>query len=153
MHEERRGEQVAQIAEARHDAREAIGLGDDIEELDLQQIAGLRAFDVDRAGERMDAARRELRDVRRRRGPRKEAIEPVTGFEPDLLALGHLDDRRNVRVPTVVPGPGFVDQLPAAIDLDGYHGLPRCSYELSVRRCNPTASDTAPAHRHSRGAG
>jgi len=40
VHEERRGEEVAQEAEPRDDRREGVRLGQDVEELDLQNVAG-----------------------------------------------------------------------------------------------------------------
>ena len=39
-----------------HDRAERVRLREDVDELDLQHVAGLRALDEDRAGERMDGA-------------------------------------------------------------------------------------------------
>ena len=117
--EKGRGHDVAQEAEARHDGREGPPLGNDVEELDLQQIARAGALDQDRPREGMNHAQRQGREVGHGGARRHVAIHRVAGLEHDLLALVHLDRRGDVGMPAVVPGPRLIGEMPAPVDLDG----------------------------------
>ena len=68
VHQEGRGEEIAQEAEARHDHGEAAVGRNDLLDLHGQQIARLRALDVHRASQRMDAAHLDAGEIRRRGG-------------------------------------------------------------------------------------
>jgi hypothetical protein len=108
VHEERLGHHVAQEAEARHDRAERGGLRDDVGELDLQHIAGLRALDEDGASERMDRTGVERGEVGDRCGWGDLAVERVAGLQGDFLAFADLGGRGNVGVVAVVAAVRFV---------------------------------------------
>ncbi len=121
MDQERRREHVAQEAEPRHDRRERVGLGRDVEELDLEDVAGLRALDEDRTGERMNRARFHLGHIGLGGAGPQLAVDTIARRQDDLFALVHGDERRNVRVKPVVTGRRLISQSLAAVDLDAFH--------------------------------
>jgi hypothetical protein len=124
MHQKRLGHHVAQKAEARHDRAERNRLRDDVGELDLQQIAGHRSLDKDRAGQRMHRTGVEAGEIGDRCPRRDLAVERVAGFERDLLAFAHLGHGCDIRVIAVVPNMRLVSEPPVAIDPDRMHGVP-----------------------------
>jgi hypothetical protein len=118
VHEIGRRVEIAQEAQPREDAGEGVRLRQDVDELDLEQIARPGALDQHRSRDRMDGAA-----VHRGHGLRGHAgpelpVAAVACLEQHLLAFALLEDGRDVRVPPVVPGPGLVAQPPAPVDLD-----------------------------------
>ena len=98
----RLGEVIPQESEPGHDEREPARRGVDRLDLDRQQVARLRALDVDRSGERMDAAHLD-REQFGRRHPRLDLpVEAVDGLHLDRGAGGDAHRRCNIRVPAVV---------------------------------------------------
>ena len=122
MHQERLGHHVAQEAEAGHDRAERGGLRDDVGELDLEDVAGLRALDEDRAGEWMDRSGVQCCQVGDGGGGRDLAVQRVEGFEGDLFAFADLDGGCDVGVVAVVAAVRLVAQVLGAVDADGLHG-------------------------------
>ena len=102
LDEVRRGEEVGQIAEARDDRSRAEVGRLVLEELHLQDVAGLRAADVERARQRMAEAEVQPADVGVRALARQLAGEAILRFEPDLLVDVDLCERLQIRMPTVV---------------------------------------------------
>ena len=103
-------------------ALKAVGCGDDVDELDLQHVAGLRALDVDRPGQRMHRAGVERGEIGDRGVGRDLAVERVAGFQRDFLALADLERGRDVGVVAVVAAARLVAERLASIDADGVHG-------------------------------
>ena len=122
MHQERLGHHVAQEAEPGHDRAEGDGLSDDVGELDLQHVAGLRALDEHRAGERMHRTGIERGKIGDRGGRRDLAIERVAGLQRDFLALADLGYLRDVGVVAVVAAVRLIAEPLASIDMDRVHG-------------------------------
>ena len=115
-HHERLGEHVAQEAESRHLHRVAVGVRDDLEDLHLEQVAGLRSLDVHRAGQRVDHVQ-VRRGHRVQRGLRAHLpVERVAGLQHDLVAGFAADDRRDVGMPPVVPRRRLLDQRLRPVD-------------------------------------
>ena len=86
------------------DAREAVGGdGADVEDVHHEQIAGLGAFDVHRAGEGMRPGEIDVAHVGRIVVVGDLAIEEVQGLEDDVLARLHPHHGGDVRMPTVHP--------------------------------------------------
>ena len=104
MRDEWRRHHIAQKAEAGHDRAECNRLRYDIEELDLDHVAGLGALDEHRTGQRMDAAGIEVRQIGDGGIRTDLSVHRVPRFQNDFLALGHFRDWRDVRVIAVVPG-------------------------------------------------
>ena len=96
--------------------------GDDVQELDLQQVAGRGALHVDGAGERVRAAG--VGVLQRFDGARARYL--VVGgrarLEHDLLTLVGLDHGRDVRVKPVVALLRLFEQRLGPVDLDLFHG-------------------------------
>ena len=127
--------------EARHDRAERGRLRDDVGELDFEDVAGLRALDEHRPGQRMHRAGVERGEVGDggRRGDL--AVERVAGFERDLLALADLDGRRDVGMVAVVAAVRLVGERLVAVDMDRAHGGP------SLIERQHRARDLARLHR------
>ncbi|GEM_PF-3870208 len=118
-------------AEPRHDRAEAGRLRDDVGEFDFEQIAGHRALDENRPGQRMhgaDLERGEIGD--RRRGP-DLPVKRIARLQRDLLAFADFDDRRDVRMVAVVAGAGLLGEALASVDTDRKHALPRSQRKMS----------------------
>ena len=122
VHQERLGHHIAQKTQARHDRAERGGLRDDVGELDLKDVAGLRALHEDRAGQGMHLARVERREVGDGGGWGDLAVERVAGLECDFFPLADLGGGRDVRMVAVVAAVGFIAEWLGAIDADGVHG-------------------------------
>src|SRR5882724_8142431 len=103
MDEVRRGVEIPQKTEPRHDRRDRVRLRQDIDELDFEEVTWLGALDEHGSGERMDGARIYSREACGRARRSQLSVECVEGFEHDLFALACLQDGRNVWVPAVVP--------------------------------------------------
>ncbi len=114
--------EVAQEAEPRHDAGERVGLGQDVDELDLEEIARARSLHQHRPGDRVDRTR--VHTGHARGGGRRPelSVHAIAGLEHDLLPLVGLEDRGDVGMPAVVAGLGLVDESLAPVDLDALHG-------------------------------
>src|SRR5262249_2525917 len=122
--EKGRGVDVAEEAEPRDDAGEGLRLRQDVDELDLEQIARPGAPHEHGSGQRVDGPRVHLGyAIRGDRWPEQLDIAAVTRLEHHLFALSDLEDRRNVGVPAIVSGLGLVDQTLAAINLDALHWI------------------------------
>src|SRR5690606_39063614 len=95
-HDERFGEDVAQEPEAGYLDGVAVAVGLDLQDLDLQQVAGLGALDVDGPGERVDDVEVGGADrLQRGLGPHL-AVERVARLHDDLVAGSHAEDGRDV---------------------------------------------------------
>jgi hypothetical protein len=118
VHLERVGKLVTQEAEPGQLDGESVPVRLDVQDLDGQQVAGLRALDVDRPGQRVDHV--QVRGGQRgRRHPRGGLpVERVPGLQHDLVTRLAEDHRRDVRVPPVVPGGRLLQQRLAAVDAD-----------------------------------
>src|SRR5262249_45325425 len=121
MDEVRRRVEIPQKAEPRHDRRDRVGLRQDIDELDFEEVARFGALDEHGAGERMDGARIYFREACGRARRSQLSVERVEGFEHDLFALARLQDGGNVRVPAVVPYLRLFAQTLAPVDFDALH--------------------------------
>ena len=119
MHNERRRHHVAQKAEAGDDRAECDRLRHDVEELDLDHVAGLGALDEYRAGQRMDAAGIEVRQVGDSGVRTDLAVDGVARFENDFVALGHFRDRRDVRMIAVVTAVRLGGERLGPVDANG----------------------------------
>ena len=104
MHDERRGHDVAEEAHARNDDAECRRLRHNVEEFDLEHVAGLRALDEDRSGQWMHQTSIKLRQIGGARVRLDLSVDGVARFQHDLLAFGHFQDRRNIGVKPIVPG-------------------------------------------------
>jgi hypothetical protein len=124
VHQERLGHDVAQEAQARDDRAEGAALGHDIEELDLQHVAGLGAPDVDGAGQGMYGARIHVREIGHRRAGRDLTVERVAAFQHDLLARADLEHGLNIGMIAVVARARLRRERLASVDANGGHGRP-----------------------------
>src|SRR6266536_3293705 len=160
-HHERVGELVAQETEPRHLDRVAVADRLDLQDLDLQQVAGLGAVDVDRPGERVDHVQVGRRHGLQSGGRPHLAVERVTRLQDHLLTGVAAHDRRDIRVPAVVPGLRLLAERLRVVDPDlvrGHWGLLRARLERRSRirgsRCcgqrSPRVSDAR--HRYMTGA-
>ena len=122
MHQERLGHHVAQEAEPWHDRTERDGLREDVNELDLQHVAWLRALDEDRAGEGMHRASVERGEVGDSGGGCDLTIERVAGLQRNLLAFADFGCGGDVGVVAVVAAVWFVAEWLATVDANGMHG-------------------------------
>ena len=102
MHQMRRRKPIPQKAEARHDDGEAFVMRDDVQDIDRQQIARLRAFDIDRPGQGMRAADAGPGQVRAGHGFAYLTVERVPGMDFRLVAALHGNHRCDVGVPAVM---------------------------------------------------
>ena len=118
LHEERFGELVAQEAEPGNLGRVAVRLGAHLENVDDEQVAGLGALHVDRAGERVEEVQVDVADLDRGGAGVELAVERVTRLDQDLVAGFAGDDWRDVGMPAVVPERGLGSQRHRAIDPD-----------------------------------
>ena len=121
VHQERLGHHVAQEAQPRHDGGEPGRLGDDVGEFDLQNIAGHRALDEHRPGQRMHRAGIEPGEIGGRGARGDLAVDPVARFQRDLFALVDFRHRDDVRMVAVVTTIRFVAQPLMSIDANRAH--------------------------------
>src|SRR4029078_5447564 len=103
---------------SRREARPAVALRNDVEVLDLEQVARLRAFHVHRAGERVRDRALELLEVLRRRLRADLQVVRVAPLDRDVLARLDLDDSRDIRMPAVVALARLLAQALLAVDGD-----------------------------------
>jgi hypothetical protein len=99
-----------------------MGLREDVEILDLEEVAGLRALDPDRPGQRVSrflVLALEIGDACRRGDL---AVARIARLEDQLLAGRDLDYGGDVGVPAIVPGMRLVLQALAAVDADFLDG-------------------------------
>src|SRR5207249_11798484 len=73
------------------------------------------------ARERVDGARFHLRRVGVGGAGAEMAVDAVARGQDDFLALGHGDERRNVRMEAIVTGLQLISQTLATVDLDALH--------------------------------
>ena len=137
MHQVGRGHDVAQEAEAGKDGAEGGRLRLDIQELDLQGIAGLGPLDVYRPGQGVHGARVEAREIRLGGTGLDLAVDRVTRLHDDLFPLAHLEHGRDVGMEPVVADMRLLRQGFAAVDADRVHG------HLSLSRIGAFDLDTA----------
>ena len=102
LDEIRVGEEVGQVAEARDDrSRPEVGRLV-LEELDFEDVAGLRAADGERACQRVAEPEVQPAGVGVRALAGQLAGEAVLRFEPDLLVDVDLRERLQIRMPAVM---------------------------------------------------
>jgi hypothetical protein len=89
----------------------------DVEQIDHQKIAGLRALDADRAGQEVHDRQVDVAHVVRRIVVLDEAAGPVDGLDDEVVARVDPFHDRNVGMPAVVDLVVFVGRL-REIDLD-----------------------------------
>jgi len=91
VHQERRIHDIAEEPEAGDAGAPGHRLGHDLEELDLEGVAGLRALDVDGAGQGMHRHDVELREIRRRLArrelPSRESRVSMTTSSPSPTSM------------------------------------------------------------------
>ena len=114
-------EQVTKEPAPRAEPGPAVGLGKDVEVLDLQQIAGPGPLDVHRSGQRVGYFGAQGCQVRYLHLRTYLAIRGVTGFEDHLLSRIDLQDRWNAGVPSVVTFLRLVLEPLAPVYLDTLH--------------------------------
>ncbi len=100
--DERLGEDVGEESESGDDGVDSKIRGVVLEELDLEDVAGLGLLDEERAGEGMSAAEIQAVAICVDAGTRQLAVEPVEALEGDDVARPDVGDRRDVRMPAVV---------------------------------------------------
>ncbi|EAY64674.1 conserved hypothetical protein [Burkholderia cenocepacia PC184] len=119
----RAGEMIGEKAAAvrlRKEAVEAplaVGLRADVEQVDHQQVAGLRAVHAHRAGQEVHDRQVDVAHVVGAVVVLDEAAGPVVGFEDEIVAGLDPAGHRNVGVPAIVHLFVFVGRL-VQIDLD-----------------------------------
>ena len=118
-------EEIRQEAKPGREARPAVALRDDVDVLDLQEVARLRALHVHRPGERMRRRALELLQILGRRARPDLQIHRVARLERHLLARLHLDHRRDVWVPPVMSLVRLLAQPLRAIDAYAFWHSPR----------------------------
>jgi hypothetical protein len=96
-------------------------LRQNVEEFDLDHVAGLGGLDEDRSGQRMDATGIEMSEIRYGRLRADLAVDAVARFQDHFLALGNFEDRRDLGMITVVAALRFAGEGLCAIDTDGVH--------------------------------
>jgi hypothetical protein len=122
---ERLGEHVAQEPEPRHLGGVAVAVRLDVDDLDVEQVAGLGTVDIYGAGERVQQIEVGLgHDVERGVSP-ELTVECVAGFEDHLFAWITPEHWRDVRVPSVVAGGRVLAERLRAVDADLVPGLSR----------------------------
>ena len=92
------------------------------DQLDLEQVAGLGAFDVDRPGERMAAAETDAQQVRGGALATQLTVEPIARLERQFLAWRDARDREDSGMPAIVAGAGLLVQGPCDVDRDPHRG-------------------------------
>ena len=95
-------ELIGQQAETRNVGGPAQARGDEVPEGDLERVARLRALDIDRAGDRIDPAEIERRDVDGSRALLELAVGGVEAFEVNGLSRLARQRRREVAVPAEI---------------------------------------------------
>ena len=117
----------------------------DVEDLDLEDVAGLGAFDVDRAGERVDPAQVDGHRAVGGHGPRLVAdVERVAAQQLDLLAGPDGHCRGQVAVPPVVHDAAVAVEDPVATrERRGHRGVPEPAMSTAPRP--PASASSAKA--------
>ena len=125
-------------------------------ELHFQQVAGFRALDGHRAGERVNHAGVHAREIGLGYSRTHLAVEGVAGFQRNLLALVNLDHGRDVGMPAVMACVRLLAKALAAVDGNALHQVipprPRCTRGrfAGCYRRPPTVSTTATIERSRR---
>ena len=109
-------EDVAQVAEARKGEGEAVVARDHVQDVDDQQVAGLRVPYVDRPGQGMHQVEIEAQQIVECGVPRNQRVAAVARLHKHLVARLDGENGRNVGMPAVVPGPGLVGERPGKVD-------------------------------------
>ncbi|MNX47435.1 hypothetical protein D3C86_779880 [compost metagenome] len=125
------GQEAAPIvaAEKAIEPPQAVGLGADIQQVNHQQIAGLRAFHAHRAGKKMHGGQVYVAHIVGAVVVLDRAARPVIGFQYEIVAGLDPHGHRNIRMPAVVDVLVFVRGL-VQIDLDE-----GCGHSLSSPTC------------------
>src|ERR1700722_3359736 len=113
------GEEAAAILfrEEAVETPETFLLRTDIEQIDHQEVAGLRAFDTDRTGEEMHDRQVDVAHVIGGIVVLDEAAGPIVGLDDEIVAWIDPRHNRNIRMPAVVDHVIFISRL-RKIDLD-----------------------------------
>ena len=112
------GKAVAQKAEPRRDKREPFVMRFDVQDIDRQQIAKLRPFNIDRPGQGMRSANAGLAQIRAGHRFVNLAVKRVTRMNLSLIAALHMNHRRDVGVPAIMAFCRAVPQRDGTIDGD-----------------------------------
>jgi hypothetical protein len=67
-----------------------------VEEFDLEHVAGLRALEEDRSGQWMHQTSIKVRQIGGTHVRPDLPVDGVARFQHDLLAFGHFEDWRNI---------------------------------------------------------
>ena len=118
------GVQVPQEPEPRQDGGEPPTGRLDVQDVDLQQVAGLGAVDVHRSGQGVDQVQVGVEQIGGLGGGRYLHIEGIAGLHHDLFARVGGHGRRDVGMPAVMPLVRFVATLPRIVQLYSLHGPP-----------------------------
>ena len=109
-------EDVAQVAEARKGEGEAVVARDHVQDVDDQQVAGLRVLYVDRAGQGMHQVEIEAQQVVEGGVPRNQRVAAVARLHKHFVARLDGENGRNVGMPAVVAGPRLVGERPGKVN-------------------------------------
>ena len=127
------GEKPAAVV-AREEAVEAplaFAEGADVEDVDHQQIAGLRPFDADRTAEKMHLGQIDVTHVLGVVVILDLSAGPVIALDDEVVARLDLRHHRNVRVPAVVD---HVIRIRRFTQIDGDQFVGHCSAPALARR-------------------
>src|SRR3984893_1152445 len=107
---------IAQKAEPRHDRAERRRLRDDVGELNFENVAGHRALNKDRSGQRVHGAGVERGELGSDHPRLDLAVHRIPRLQRDLLAHADLDHRCDVRIVAVVAA-NALERMPRTIDV------------------------------------
>lgn len=99
----------------------ALGFRADVEQIDDEEIAGLRALHADRPRQEMDDRQIDVAHIGGVVVVLDEAAGPIIGLDYEIIAGLHPGHHWNVRMPTVVNHVVFISRL-GQIDLDQCFG-------------------------------
>jgi hypothetical protein len=131
---------VAKKTHSRHDDAERGGLRDNIEELDLDHVAGLGALDKDGSGQRMDKAGVNVRKIRGSRARTDLSVERVAGLQYHFFAFSDFQYRGDIGVVTIVATMRLGRQGLFPIDADCVHSSRTLSGDDTVTLAQRKAS-------------
>ena len=122
MDQVRVGEQVAEEPRARPGPGPAVGLGNDVQALNLQQVSRPGTPYVNRPGQGVGHLGVQALQVGQGHAGPYLSIRGVAGLQRHLLARVHLQNRGDIRVLPVVALLGLLLEPLAAIYFDAFHG-------------------------------
>jgi hypothetical protein len=117
-HQERIGEGIPQKPEPGRLQRESEGPGNDLQDVDDEQVTDLGALDEHRPGQGVDDVRVRRADIVDRRPGCDLAVDGIPTFHYDLVPRSAVRDRSDVGMPSVVADIGLLGQWPRAVDVD-----------------------------------